>query len=75
VYHFKHFLDKVCTPVKGDNSSNKYNYPLNALKDYKRVLTEIDRMENCEEFQYKNSLNIFSLTLGPFEKKPDDALL
>jgi hypothetical protein len=24
-------------------------------------------MERCEEYQYKNSLNIFSLTLGPFE--------
>ena len=24
-------------------------------------------MEKCEEYQYKNSLNIFSITLGPFE--------
>ena len=28
-------------------------------------------MENCEEYQYKNSLNIFSLTLGPFEKEAE----
>ena len=26
-------------------------------------------MEQADEYQYKNSLNIFSLTLGPFEKK------
>ena len=24
-------------------------------------------MEKCEDHQFKNSLNIFSLTLGPFE--------
>ena len=24
-------------------------------------------MEICEEYQYKNSLNIFSLTFGPFD--------
>ena len=34
-------------------------------------MAELDMMENCEEYQYKNSLNIFSLTLGPFEKAPD----
>ena len=33
--------------------------------------TELDSMENCEEYQYKNSLNIFSLTLGPFEKEAE----
>jgi hypothetical protein len=26
-------------------------------------------MENDNDFGYKNSLNIFSITFGPFEKK------
>jgi hypothetical protein len=30
-------------------------------------------MEICEEYQYKNSLNIFSLTLGPFDHPPPDS--
>ena len=30
-------------------------------------------MENCEEYQYKNSLNMFSLTLGPFERQSKNA--
>jgi hypothetical protein len=38
------------------------------LKNIKLVKAELDMMENCEEYQYKNSLNMFSLTLGPFEK-------
>ena len=27
-------------------------------------------MENCEEYQFINCLNIFSLTLGPWELPP-----
>lgn len=68
VYHFKHFLDRVCVqPGRDPNRGGKGQYVLSALRNYKHVLTELDKMENCEEFQYKNSLNIFSLTLGPFE--------
>jgi len=29
-------------------------------------------MEMCDEYQFKNSLNFFSITLGPFEKKPKE---
>jgi len=43
-------LDRVCVPVNGDKGIGSKNYALNALKDYKRVLIELDRMENCEEF-------------------------
>ena len=50
-----------------NNSSVKKNYILHALKNFKIVKSELDMMENCEEYQYKNSLNMFSLTLGPFE--------
>lgn len=25
-------------------------------------------MEKCEEYMYSNALNIFSVTIGPFEK-------
>lgn len=45
------------------------NYVINSLKNYKMCQTELDMMENCAEYQYKNSLNIFSLTLGPFERE------
>lgn len=41
------------------------------MKNYKVCQTELDTMENCAEYQYKNSLNIFSLTLGPFEKEAE----
>jgi len=27
----------------------------------------LNKLENCDTFQYENSLNIFSLSLGPFE--------
>ena len=68
VYHFKQFLDRNCTDSK--NRGYKKNYILNSIKNYKVCMAELDMMENCEEYQYKNSLNIFSLTLGPFEKSP-----
>ena len=29
-------------------------------------------LENAEEYLYKNSLNLFSLSLGPFKKKGFD---
>ena len=31
-------------------------------------MDQLDKMELSNDFQYVNSLNIFSLTLGPFEK-------
>jgi hypothetical protein len=68
VYHFKHFLDRNCT--ERGNRGFKKNYILNSIKNYKVCMAELDMMENCEEYQYKNSLNIFSLTFGPFEKSP-----
>tara|TARA_B110000285_G_scaffold178129_1_gene200228 strand:+ start:1189 stop:1338 length:150 start_codon:yes stop_codon:yes gene_type:complete len=37
------------------------------MKNFKQIGDELDMMEKCEEYQYKNSLNIFSITLGPFE--------
>lgn len=70
VYHFKHFLDRTCVDLHqgaNNNSNVKKNYILHALKNFKIVKSELDMMENCEEYQYKNSLNMFSLTLGPFE--------
>ena len=51
------------------------NYAYNSIKNYKNIMAELDMMENCEEYQYKNSLNIFSITLGPFEKEPDTEYL
>lgn len=42
---------------------------MSIFRNYKTVLGELDKMENCDEYQYQNSLNIFSLTLGPFEKE------
>ena len=42
---------------------------INALRNFKYISAELDRMENCEEYQYINSLNIFSMTLGPFDKE------
>lgn len=74
VYHFKHFLDRTCVEnahqgVGARSGTNNKNYVLNSLKNYKLVKAELDMMENCEEYQYKNSLNMFSLTLGPFEKQ------
>ena len=47
---------------------NKKNYVLNSLKNYKAVKHELDMLENADEYLYKNSLNLFSLTLGPFIK-------
>ena len=69
VYHFKQFLDRNCTDIK-NRGYGKKNYILNSIKNYKVCMAELDMMENCEEYQYKNSLNIFSLTFGPFEKSP-----
>jgi hypothetical protein len=37
-------------------------------------MAELERMENCEEYQYINSLNIFSMTLGPFDKEVTKAV-
>lgn len=77
VYHFKHFLDRTCIENAhqgGAPRSGKKNYILNSLKNFKFVKAELDMMENCEEYQYKNSLNMFSLTLGPFERPPKKAL-
>jgi hypothetical protein len=68
VYHFKHFLDKTC---QGGSRGYHKNYIMNSLKNFKACSTELDQMENCAEYQYMNSLNIFSLTLGPFEKAAD----
>jgi hypothetical protein len=48
---------------------SKKNYVLNSLKNFKAVKHEIDMLENSEEYLYKNSLNLFSLALGPFLKK------
>ena len=28
----------------------------------------LDMMEKCVEYNFKNSLNMFSMTFGPFEK-------
>lgn len=58
------FLDKFCC---GDGRNSSKSYIINVFKNYKTVLSELDKMENCEQYQYINSLNIFSLTLGPFE--------
>ena len=63
VYHFKQFLDRVCT------SRTRNSYIMTIFKNYKTVLNKLEEMENCDEFQYQNSLNIFSITLGPFEKE------
>ena len=30
---------------------------------------QLDMLENTEEYLYQNSLNLFSLSLGPFIKK------
>ena len=68
MYHFKHFLDRVCNTSASGKKAKKNNYIINIFNNYKFVLNELDKMENCDEYQYKNSLNIFSLTLGPFEK-------
>lgn len=76
VYHFKHFLDRTCIENAhqgGAPRSGKKNYVLNSLKNFKFVKAELDMMENCEEYQYKNSLNMFSLTLGPFERQSKNA--
>ena len=51
-----------------EDPRSKKNYVLHALKNYKRVQAELDQMEKCEEYMYNNSLNIFSMALGPFEK-------
>lgn len=71
VYHFKHFLDRTCVDnpyQSGLSRQGTKNYILHSLKNFKIVKAELDMMENCEEYQYKNSLNMFSLTLGPFER-------
>ena len=33
---------------------------------------ELDSMEKCDEYMYNNSLNLFSMAIGPFEKLPTD---
>ena len=48
---------------------SKKNYVLNSLKNFKAVKHELDMLENTEEYLYQNSLNLFSLSLGPFIKK------
>lgn len=49
----------------------KRNYVRYCLEKYKNVQSELDVMEKCEEYMYRNSLNLFSLTIGPFEKASD----
>lgn len=73
VYHFKHFLERVCVDRTkgldvGLERAPKKEYVKNSLKFYKRVQAELDKMEKCEEYMYTNALNIFSVTMGPFEK-------
>ena len=73
VYHFKHFLERMCVD-ENQMDQEKKNYVLNSLKNFKGVKHELDMLENTEEYLYKNSLNIFSLALGPFEKEKFDPL-
>lgn len=69
VYHFKNFLDNACASKKGSGGGKK-NYIKNSLRNYKLINDELDKLENCDENHFKNSLKFFTLTFGPFEEKP-----
>ena len=68
VYHFKHFLEQYCSTGHTKPGQPK-NYFYNALKNHQKILEELDRLDNIEDnYQDINCLNIFTMTLGPFEK-------
>jgi hypothetical protein len=54
-----------------EGGKGRPNYVMYTLKNYNKIIQEIDKMELPDDLnQYKNSINFFSLTLGPFEKQP-----
>lgn len=76
VYHFKQFLDTMCVGSDA-GASGKQHYALNSLRRFRKIVDQLGKIEQSNEDQYTNGLNIFSLTLGPFEKEasqePDGA--
>ena len=49
-------------------ADGKKHYALNSLRHWRKIVGELSRMEQSNDYQYQHSLNIFSLTLGPFER-------
>jgi hypothetical protein len=54
VYHFKQFLDAQCvgSDPRGAGADGKKHYALNSLRDFRKILGELSRMEQSNEYQY-----------------------